>query len=76
MLAAALKAIFCGVIAYVAPDSGLPGRMKSSCTPNCYVRASIARLQNSVPLSTTTHGSTLVSHTLFSGAMPCPFYLS
>src|SRR6266851_4869454 len=63
----------CGVLAFVAPDSGLPGRMKSSCTPNWYAHASIARLQNSVPLSTTAHGSILVSHPRFSGAMPCPF---
>jgi hypothetical protein len=60
----------CGVLAFVAPDSGLPGRMKSSCTPNWYAHASIARLQNSVPLSTTAHGSILVSRPRFSGAMP------
>ena len=24
----------CGVLAFVAPDSGLPGQMKSSCMPN------------------------------------------
>src|SRR5689334_9399948 len=35
----------CGVLAFVAPDSGLPGRMKSSCTPNSYAHASIAGLQ-------------------------------
>jgi hypothetical protein len=49
----------CGVLAFVAPDSGLPGRMKSSCTPNSYAHASIAGLQKFCPV---VHGEAVMAH--------------
>src|SRR5216683_1712059 len=75
MLAAALKAIVAGCRLCCARFR-LAWSDEVQRTANWYAHASIARLQKSVPLSTTAHGSILVSHPCFSGAMPCPFYLS